>query len=82
MRGCIDLFGENCVRAFAIVALSLVVIASAVLFFILSSCAISGAGIGGSFSVGERIQYALAALVVLAGIIAVVRLIRRLNREA
>jgi len=70
------------VRAFAIVALSLVVIVSAVLFFILSSCAISGAGIGGSFSVGERIQYAPAALVVLAGIIAVVRLIRRLNREA
>jgi hypothetical protein len=68
-------------KALAIVALSLIVIVSTVLFLMLSTCAIGGGTIGGSLNAGERVGYAIAALVTLGCIIAMVQLIRKLNRS-
>ena len=68
-------------KALAIVALSLIVIFSTILFLMLSTCAIGGATIGGSLGVGERVGYAIAALATLGCIIGIVKLIRKLNRS-
>jgi hypothetical protein len=67
-------------KVLAIIALSLLSIFASLCFLAFCMCAADNS-LGGHLSAGERVSWAIAALVALGSIIGMVRLIRKLNRS-
>ena len=67
-------------KAIAIVVLSLLTIIASLCFLAFCMCAVAG-GMYGHATAGERALWAIAAVVALASIIGMAKLIRRLNRN-
>jgi hypothetical protein len=95
MPGCIDLYGETdgsqiplpietkvcqMMRGLAIVLLSIVIIIASLCFIAFCLCA-ADVSVAAHLSAGERVSYAIGALVALGSIIGMVKLIRKLNNE-
>ncbi|MBI3474387.1 MAG: hypothetical protein HY010_01545 [Acidobacteria bacterium] len=67
-------------KVLAILILSLLIIVASLFFLAFCLCA-ADVSLGGHASVGERILWAIAAVLALGGIIGMVKLARKLNRS-